>query len=139
MKLARSLSLFLLFSTSIACSSNPKPQVNPLSPEEKLPEPITLRVFPPTSFAGVSGATVWIDYRIARHPDNRSYFINWGDEGGEWGGTGRSLEGDEEPYVFPRIFVQYLYEGRYEVRLTLKRIENGRAKEYRAIAKFSVQ
>lgn len=139
MKLARSLSLFLLFSISIGCSSNPKPQVFPLSPtEEKPPEPIILRIFPLTSLAGINGATVWIDYRIARHPDNRSYWISWSDEGGEWGGMGRSMEGESEPYIFPRIFVDNLYEGNYTVVLILTRIENSRGKEYKALAKFSV-
>lgn len=128
--------LVLLF--AIGCSSNPKPQVTPLSPEEKPPEPVTLRVFPPNSLAGISGATIWIDYKITRHPDNRNYMVKWGDEGGEWGGTGRNLDGDNEPYTFPRIFVADLYAGQYEVRLTLIRIENGREKEYRALAKFSV-
>lgn len=135
MKLARSLSLFLLFSISTACSSNPKPQV---APEEKPPEPVFLKIYPPNSLAGINGATIWIDYRIYPHPDNRSYMVRWGDEGGEWGGTGRSLEGENEPYVFPRVWVERLYEGQYEVRLTLTRVENGREKEYRALAKFSV-
>ena len=135
---ARLLFLCSFFSISIACSSNPKPQMNPLSPEERPPEPVTLKVYPLTSFEGTNGATVWIDYKIARHPDNRIYFISWGDELGELGGTGRNLDGDKEPYTFPRIFIQYLYQGRYEIRLTLTRIENGRAKEYRASAKFSV-
>jgi len=135
MKLARSLSLFLLFSISTACSSNPKPQVGP---EEKPPEPITLKVYPTNSFAGTNGTTIRIEYRIAPHPGNRSYWISWSDEGGEWGGTGRSLDGDNEPYVFPQVFVSYLYAGQYEVRLILTRIENGKEKEYRAIQKFTV-
>ena len=139
MRTARLLFLYLFFSISIACSSNPKPQTNPLSPEGKPPEPITLKVYPLNSFEGTNGATVWVDYKIARHPGNRSYFINWGDELGELGGTGRSLDGDKEPYTFPRMFVQYLYQGRYEIRLILIQIEDGRAKEYRASEKFSVQ
>ncbi|MBI2068909.1 MAG: hypothetical protein HYT67_02310 [Candidatus Yanofskybacteria bacterium] len=134
---AKLLLLLLLF--TIGCSSNPKLQVTPRSPgEEKPPEPVALKVFPLISFAGISEVTIRIDYRIAPHPGNRSYWISWSDEGGEWGGTGRSLDGDNEPYVFPQVFVSYLYAGQYEIRLTLTRIENGKEKEYRAIQKFTV-
>lgn len=139
MKLARSVPLFLLFSISIACSLNPKPQVTPgYYKEESPPEPVTLRVYPPFSPAGAKGATVSVVYAIARHPDNKSYWLFWSDEIGEVGGKGKSLEGENELYTFPQILVDKLYRGDYTVVLILTRIENGVEKKYRAIAKFSV-
>jgi hypothetical protein len=126
----------LLFTT--ACASNPKPQTAPEPPEER-PEESVVKVYPLNSLAGISGATVWIDYKIARHPDNRSYMVRWGDEGGLWGGTGRNLEGENEPYTFPRIFVDQLYVGSYEARLTVVRSENGKDKEYHTVQRFTVQ
>ena len=138
MKLARSLSLFLLFSISIACGSNPEPQVDPQSPEERPPEPATIQASPSHSLAGISGATVRITYRIPRHPDNRRFRISWGDEGGEWGATEKSLDGENSPVAFDPFSIHYLGPGSYTVTLTLIRIENGKEKEYREIQKFTV-
>ena len=139
MKLARSLSLLLLFSISTACSSNPDPQVNPQTPEEKPPEPITLKVTPQISMAGFQGATIRIDYRIARHPDNRSYRLTVGDEGSEIYGHERSLDGERERVQFNPIFIDNLYEGSYKAVLTLTRSEGGVEKKYIATKTFSVQ
>ena len=95
----KALSVALLF--AIGCGSNPKPQVTPQIPEEKQPEPATIRVFPThTLAAGVSGATVRVTYRIPRHLDNRRFRISWRDEGGEWGSTEKSLDGVDSPIAF---------------------------------------
>ena len=133
MKLARLLSLFLLF--SISCSSNPKPQ---MAPEEKPPEPTTIQASPSHALAGVVGATVRITYRIPRHPDNRRFRISWGDEGGEWGATEKSLDGADSPVAFDPFYINYLEPGSYTVTLTLIRSENGRERTYRAVARFTV-
>ena len=90
------------------------------------------------SAAGPRGATVQIAYTIARHPDNRRYYISWGDEYGPWGGKGESLNGTNAQVVFPHIFIDRLYEGNYTVVLQLTRIENGEEKEFVALARFSV-
>ncbi len=128
---------FLLF--SIACSSNLRPQITPQVIQEYPPKPVTLKIYPEMSLAGFKGATVRVEYRIARSPDNRSYSISWGDGGGQWGGTGKSLDGNDEPYVFPEIWIKELFEGQYEVCLTVVRIENGQEKEYHTVKKFFVR
>lgn len=125
----------LLF--AIACASNPKPQTSPGQPESK-PESI-IKVTPQISMAGLGGATVVIEYRIARHPDNRAYSVSWKDGGGPLGATGRSLNGENEPYVFPRIMVDHLHADDYEAKLTVMRIENGQEKEYTTSQRFTVQ
>jgi hypothetical protein len=71
----------LLFIT--ACASNPKPQTAPGLQEEKPPEKATINVYPRNSVAGIRGTTVRIEFRIERHPDNRSFLLEWGDEGGK--------------------------------------------------------
>ena len=139
MRTARLLFLYLFFSISIACSSNPRPQTTPQSPEEaKPPNPITLRVFPPFSVAMLDGATVKVTFRIERHPDNRRYYIVWSDKVSELGRSGKALNGENEQAVFNPIFLARLYEGQYEVRLVLTRIENGEEKQYIAIERFQV-
>ena len=139
MKLAELLSLFLLFLILIACSSNPKPRVTPEThKEESPPEPVTLKIYPPSSVAGARGATVSISYTIARHPGNRSFWLSWSDEISEMGGKGQSLAGANETYAFPPILINNLYQGDYTVRLTLTRVENGEEKKHITIAIFSI-
>ena len=120
------------------CASNPKCQTPPKQPEERPPE-LVVKVYPTLTSAGISGATVRIEYRILPLPGNRSYRISWADEGGEWGAKGRDLDGENEPYIFPQLFVSNLFEGRYTVRLVLIRTENGEEKTYTSSQNFSVQ
>ena len=120
------------------CASNPKSQTDPKQPEERPPE-LVVKVYPTLTSAGISGATVRIEYRILPLPGNRSYRISWADEGGEWGAKRRDLDGENEPYIFPQIFVGNLFEGQYIVRLIVTREESGKEKEYTASQKFSVQ
>ena len=143
--MAKKLSQFLwFFGISIlliaifGCASNPKPRTTPEQPNEQLPE-LVVKVYPTLTSAGFSGATVRIEYRILPLRGNRSYRISWADEGGEWGAKGRDLDGENEPYVFPQIFVDRLFEGQYIVRLIVTRMENEEEKKYTASQKFSVQ
>lgn len=136
-----------------ACASNPRPQTAPQSPtefldgyarqettpgEERPPEPVTIGVFPTNSLAGISGATVRISYRIPRHPDNRRFRISWGDEGGEWGATEKSLDGADSPIAFDPFYINYLEPGSYTVTLTLIRMGEGGERTHRAVARFTV-
>ncbi len=120
------------------CASNPKSQTDPKQPEERPPE-LVVKVYPTLTSAGISGATVRIEYRILPLPGNRSYRISWADEGGEWGAKGRDLDGENEPYIFPWIFVGNLFEGQYTVRLVVIRVENGEDKEHTVSQRFTVQ
>ncbi len=132
----KGLLLLAVFCAISACASNPR--LNSVPQEEKPPEPVSISVYPLNSVGGPFGATVWIDYRIAPNPDNRSYIIEWEDEAGPWGGQGKSLDGANEPYTFPRIFVERLTSGVYKVVLKVSRIERGKTKIYRAEKTFIV-
>ena len=138
-KLSRKLLLLpLLLLITTACASNPRPKVSPGQLEERPLEPATIEVYPLNSLAGVHGAIVWIDYTIARHPDNRRYLLRWGDELGPIGGTGKNLDGENEPYAFPRIYTSPLSAGQYSAELVVYRIENGKEKIYKAVQGFTI-
>lgn len=128
----------ILLLTISGCASNPKPQITPKQPEERPPE-LVLKVYPTNLLAGISGATVRIEYRILPLSGNKSYRISWADEGGEWGAKGRDLDGENEPYVFPWIFVDRLSEGQYTVRLIVIRVERGEEKTHTISQNFTVQ
>ncbi len=129
----------LLFVTCAACASNPKTNFQKDPFRDKPPEPVFVKVYPEVSIAGLFGTTVRIDYRIARNPDNRSFRLTWGDEDGLIGSTGKSLNGENELYAFPPVFVEHLYPGSYQTVLSVLRIENGKEKEYRASHKFLIK
>ena len=135
MKLVRSLSLFLLFSISTACGSNPKPQVDPQAPEEKPPEPIVLRVYPEVCLAQCD---IRIEWRIPRNPNNRNYEIVLKEDTIEISRHSKSLDGENETAAFPPIYIRGLYGGEYSVEAILTRIEGGQEKEYRSVKKVKV-
>lgn len=136
---SRAVFLVAMLFLTTACASNPKPQTVPGMPKEvKPPEPATISVYPGISAAGIKGATVRVEYRIERHPDNRSFYMNWADESGDWGGTGRSLDGENSEAAFNPIFLDRLYPGNYTVTLTLVRSENGKRREIRVRATFTI-
>jgi len=81
---------------------------------------------------------VRIEYRISRHPDNREYEISWSDEAGKLGSHRSSLDGDNEPALFPSIYLEDLGPGQYVTEGVVKRIVGGKIKEYKTRQPFEV-
>lgn len=106
---------------------------NVLRSDDKPPPPIKLDVYPRMVIAGMTTADIRVNWRIARHPDNRSWSFVMQSDAGDFQLSQGQVDGEDGPVTFPiciekniRPCYRHVRAGNYVLEACVYRTEQKR-------------